>query len=477
MKRLLLRLSFILAALGLAVAGYFGWQRISDQRAWEQLRPPLPAPAGESAPGLDARLAAIAPRIDDWPPERAALAEFTEVCHANGHLDSAAAGYEALMQLDPGEPRWPHRLAVIVAGYGQLDEAVPLFRRTTELAPDYIVAWLKLGDAYLKSNSIADAEATYDEVLRREPDNRYALIGLARCDLLTDRLSAARAHLQRAVAGVTDFAGAQSLLATVFDRLGNAAAAAAARARVERSGHYTEPVDPWMEELLFQCHDPYVLLTAASAASVEERPERARTLLERGLSLAPDDARLRRQLGKELAIAGDYAGSRRELERAVELDPTNDGIRFDLLAILRRTQDEAAFRRHVQQGLAATPQSAGFHFEAGRLAALDGRLPEATRHLEFSWRTGPDQPAAAIELAEVYFRTGRDEEAVVLLEQVLVRFPMEYGALVALIRRGTETGDTRTAGWLQRAAEGGAPPALLTELRQGFERKFGRTVP
>jgi predicted Zn-dependent protease len=477
MKRLLPRLLLLLAVLGLGAGGYLGWQHTAAQRTWEKLRPAIPAPLGDSAPGLDERLARCAADIQSWPPDRSALAEFAEVCHANGHLDAASAAYETLLQLDPREPRWPYRLAIILAGYGRLDDAVPLLRRTTELAPDYIVGWLKLGDAHLKSNATDPAKAAYEAVLQREPDNRYAMIGIARCDLLDGRLSAARAQLQRAVAGGGDFAGAQSLLAVVFDQLGNATAAELARGRVQRSGHYTEPVDAWMEELQLKCHDPYKLLTAASAASVEERPERARMLLERGLSLAPNDARLRRRLGKDLAIAGDYAGSRRELERAVELDPSNDGIRFDLLAILRRTKDDAAFERQVEAGLIATPTSAGLHFEAGRIAARAGRLEEATKHLEYSWRVGPDQSAAAIELADVYLRTSRDHDAIVLLEDVLLRFPKEYGALITLIRHGIALGDARTSDWLRRAINGGAPDTLLVELRQEYERKFGPLAP
>lgn len=456
---------------------YVGWRHWSEGRAWEQQHPPLPPPSGEAAPGLDRRLAACHAQLESWPPELAALGEFAELCHANGHLESAVAAYQALLRLQPDEPRWPHRLAVILAGYGQLDDAIPFFARTTALAPDYLVAWLKLGDAHLKSNALPPAQAAYQEVLNRDPDNRYALIGLARCDLQADRLTAARVHLQRAVAGLTDFAGAQSLLAVVYDRLGNAAAAAAARSRVQRSGHYTEPTDPWMEELAFKCHDPYVLLTAASGASVEERPERARALLERGLSLAPNDARLRRRLGKDLAVAGDFAGSRRELERAVELDPANDAIRLDLLAILRRLQDDAAFNQQVETGLLASPSSAGLHFEAGRLASRAGRLDEAIEHLEYSWRVGPDQSAAALELAEAYFARGQDAQGIALLEEVLVRFPKEYGALITLIRRGTASDDPRTPAWLQRAAEGGAPATLINELRRGYEQRLSARAP
>jgi Flp pilus assembly protein TadD len=335
-----------------------------------------------------------------------------------------------------------------------------------------------LGDALLKSNSVADADTIYREVLRRAAGDRDALLGLARCDLQSGRLTAARSHLQQAVAGHPDFASAQSLLATVFERLGNPEAAEVARERVQRGGHYTESPDPWEDDLIYDCHNPYTLVIAASSAVADGNPARAKTLLERGLTLAPDDARLHRQLGKTLEILDYAAGARREMEKASALDPTNDAIRLDHLAILRRAQDSAAIERALREGLTACPNSAGLHFEAGVVAAKSGRLEEAAKHLEFSWRNGPDQSAAGLELAAVYFQNGRQEDGVAVLEDVLKRHPQEHSALVILIRHGLEMGDqVRTANWLQRAMAAHAPANLMAELRQNYERRFGAAMP
>jgi len=477
MNRPLLRLTLAFTILLVVTAGFFEWKTISAHRAWAAIRPDLPTGIDHSSPGLETRLAACVRRMDGWPLDHAALAEFAKVCHANGLLDSAIVGYQALLNLEPNNARWPHLLALILAGYGRLDEALPLLRQTVKLAPDYTVAWLNLGDALLKSNATADAEAAYREALRREPDNPYALLGIARCDLQSDRLTAARSHLQQAAASHPDFAGAQSLLATVFERLGNPEAAAVARERVQNGGHYTEPPDPWAEELLLDCHNPYTLVVAASAAVADGKPAKAIPLLERGLKLAPDDARLHRQYGKTLAILGDISGARHQLEQAVALAPTNDSIQLDLLAILRRAQDTVALERAIENGLTACPASPGLHFEAGVIAANAGRLDEATKHLEFSWRNGPDQSAAALELANVHFKSGRDEAGVAVLEEVLARHPQETAALVVLIRHGIETGNPQTAEWLKRAIDANAPPALLAELRQNYQRRFGAVAP
>jgi predicted Zn-dependent protease len=473
MPRIVPRLIVGFALVSLAAGAFTAWHSYRVRRDWAEQRPPAVAPVGAGAPGLDARLAALSARLDRSPPDEAALSEYARVCHANGQLEAAAAAYATLRELQPAEPRWPYLLAIIVAGYGRLDEATPMLERATQLAPGYVTAWLRLGDAQLKSNALDAAARSYQHAAEADAGNPWALLGLARCDLQAERLTAARSRLQQAVADRPDFVGAQSLLAMVYDQLGNPEAAAAARARVQRSGHYTEPPDPWMEELIFECHDPYALLTAASGAVVEEKWDRAFALLQRGLTLAPGDARLHRQLGRLLTIRGRDAEARRELEAAVALDPANEAIRFDLIKLLGKLRDEAAINTVVEAGLRASPESAGLHFAAGRRAAREDRLADAERELAYSWRLGPDQPAAGLELADVLYRTDRYEAAVALLEEVQQRFPKESTASLILARHGIGRGDDRARAWLQRAIDANAPLDLVSELRSQFTARFG----
>ena len=472
MKRSL-PLLLLAALLGIGALSYWGWQRVSARREWDLNRPPLPPLAGTSTPGLDERLATYHRRLEQWPPDTDALADFTRVCHANGQLDAAVTGYRTLIKLNPDEPRWHYRLASILAGFGRLDEALPHLRGTVELAPDYTTARLKLGEALLKSNDIVEAETVYREVLDREPDNKYAILGVARCDLQGGRLTSARSHLQRAVVAHPHFSSAQSLLGTVLERLGNSEGAELARAKVQQGGHYAEPADPWLSELINDCHDPYTFLTAASAAVTEGRLQDALPHLKRGLDLAPENARLHRQLAKTHAALGDQSTARAAMEKAVELEPTNDAIHLDLLALIRKTNDSAALASAVARGVAHCPGSAALQFEAGLLAAQSGRFGEAARFFETAWRNQPDQTAAAYEAATAHFRQAEPERAVALLEQVLTRHPNETPAAIMLARYGIQSADSRAAHWLNRAIATNPPPAALAELREGFRRRFG----
>ena len=467
----------IVGALGLVVltAG-LAWRSHAARQQWQALRPALPDPVGVSAPGLDARLAACSSRLQAWPPDRAALAEFARVCHANGLLQPAITAYQALAVLEPAEPRWPHLLASILGSYGRLDEALPLLRRTTALAPDYLPGWLRLGDALFKADATTEAEAAFQEALKRAPGNPYALLGLARCDLQRERWTAARSHLQQAVADDAHFADAQSLLASVFERLGNPEAAAVARGRVVNQGHYIEPPDAWTDELTPYCHNPYTLVVAAAAATSEGTPAKALAPLDRALVLAPDDPRVHRQKAKVLSKLGDMKGARAALEKAVALAPNDENMLIDLVALLRAVKDQAALERAVTAGVAACPNSAGLHYEAGLIAAQAGRLADAAEHFQFTWKNRPEKPAAARELAKVYFRSGRDADGVTVLEKILSITPLDTDTHVLLVQHGIETGDPRTAGWLRRALQSGAPGLPVAEMQQAYLRRFGATI-
>ena len=474
-----LRTQILLAgALGLGVltAG-LAWRSHAARQRWQDMRPGLPDLVGDSAPGLDARLASCFSRLQAWPPDRAALGDFARLCHANGLLQPAITAYQALVVLEPSEPRWPHLLAAILGSYGRLDEALPLLRRTTALAPGYLPGWLRLGDALFKADATAEAEAAFQEALKRAPGDPFALLGLARCDLQLERWTAARSHLQQAVAGDPHFADAQSLLASVFERLGNPEAAAVARGRVANEGHYTEPPDAWTDELTPYCHNPYTLLVAAAAATSEGTPAKALAPLNRALALAPDDPRIHRQKAKILSNLGDMKGARAALEKAVALAPNDENMLIDLVALLRAVKDQAALERAVTTGVAACPNSAALHYEAGLLAAQGGRLAEAADHFQFTWKNRPEKPAAARELAKVYFRSGRDDDGVTVLEKILVVTPRDTDTHVLLVQHGIETGDPRTAAWLRQALQAGAPGLPEAELQQAYVRRFGARIP
>jgi tetratricopeptide (TPR) repeat protein len=184
---------------------------------------------------------------------------------------------------------------------------------------------------------------------------------------------------------------------------------------------------------------------------------------------------LHRQLAKTHTVLGNPAAARAQMEQAVALEPTNDAIHLDLLALLRQAQDNAALTNALTRAVDACPTSAALQFEAGVIAAQSSRWDDAARFFEIAWRNQPDKTAAAYEAATAHFRRGQPEAAIALLEKLLTRLPKSPTAGLMLVRYGIQSGDARAADWLQRTIAAEPPPAVMAELQQDFQRRFGAT--
>jgi tetratricopeptide (TPR) repeat protein len=195
--------------------------------------------------------------------------------------------------------------------------------------------------------------------------------------------------------------------------------------------------------------------------------------LERAITLAPQDARLHRQLGNILARLGDLPASRPSLERALALEPANEKIRSDLINLLKGLKDLPAMEKVVQEGLIASPSSTAFRFEAGLIATRYGRTDEARSYFEGVWAAEPGQIAAPCELAAVYFASGQAAAGEAVLDKLLAQHPLDPTVLALRVRRGIETRDPRTGDWFRQAQETGKSLTVLAELRQAYFDRFG----
>lgn len=379
--------------LGLAV------RQAHLRKSWLSACPREPDLAGWPAE-LHERVAGDSLRLRKWPPDTAALGELARLYQANGFLPEAETAYRALLGYDPRNPSWPHLLGVLLAGFGRMDEAVPLFRRSIGLDPGDVAGRLHLADALLKSNDMAGAGTAYQELLDRSPDNPYAELGLARVALAGDRRGAALKMLRGLVAANPEFYGAHDLLASLDEEFGADQEAAIERERAGK-GRFREAPDPLFDSLMDDCYDPYRLQVFAATAIAVRAYSDALPPLRRALGLAPDNGRTLRQLGLVYLKTGDNARARENLERAVALDPRNDGAVFDLVNAYQDMGEKAAAVNALAEGIKRIPESPGLHYDYARALIDAGRVPEAIPELEAAERLNPDNHGAAEELARI----------------------------------------------------------------------------
>jgi Flp pilus assembly protein TadD len=78
---------------------------------------------------------------------------------ADGEKESALAEYQQAIAIDPSFTEAMHGLAKILQDVNQLDEAIVVASRITEIDPDDILAHTSLSVIYQKKGMIPEAEA------------------------------------------------------------------------------------------------------------------------------------------------------------------------------------------------------------------------------------------------------------------------------------------------------------------------------
>jgi len=419
---------------------------------------------------LRARIAAAEARAQGRRTAPKGLAELSRLYHANGFLEEAKQCYVGLERLDPGAARWPHLHATILAGFGEIEPAVALWRRTVELAPDYAPARLRLGDCLLKSNHPGEAAAAYAEVLKRNPENSYALLGLARIDLEAQRWDQARERLEKVV-NQSHYALGYDLIVTLYERLGLKEQAASIRSSTKASGAYREAPDPWLDELIEFCFDPYRLAVAAGVAP----PAGAIKLLERAIAVQPENVAYHFQLGCLAQTQGNLALAHEQLESCTRLAPNFADAWAYLSALQARQGNRAAAQRALMTGLANCPESPGLHLMRARNLRADGQLAEAINEYRTSILYRSNEPDAYVELGNLLITAGQEKEGIALMRRALETDPGDPSALAALAFYAVTTGDEAEARrWFARASlQPRVPAPQFAQLQAFYRQTFG----
>lgn len=467
---------FVAAAVIALIVGGGLW----SYQVWSTRIALLPAePAVEGVPAeLRTRLERAQARVRGWTGGHNALRELSRLYHANGFLDEARRCYQALERLEPDEPRWWHRHATLLAGFGELEEAAGRWERVVHLAPRYLPAQLRYADLLLKRNRTGEARAMFERVLRRNAEEPYAHLGLARIEVEAGRWEEARRRLEPLVAK-SNYELGYDLIVSVYEALGEKARAAEIRGRAKAAGAYRDLADPWVDDLLEDCFDSHRLALEAGGWARRGDFGVATRWLQRALTHAPDDVAVRFQLAGVLVERRDVAGAQRELERCTQIKPDFADAWAHWAALRLQAGDPAGAAKLVAAGLQHNPASAGLHLMRARQWREAGRLEEAVGAYQTAIRYRPNEAEAYLELGTTLFRLERVPEGRQVLEAGLRAEPEHPPTLALLAFDAISNGDERAAEALMVRVKN--QPRVAREqnerLRLAFQARFGRAAP
>jgi tetratricopeptide (TPR) repeat protein len=348
--------------------------------------------------------------------------------HRGGDILGAIDGYQAILEQHPDRGDARSNLGAAYAHLGRLEEAIEQYRLA--LAGESAAAGIRfnLALALYKADRLPEAVSELERVVAEQPENDNAVLLLAECHL-----------------------------------------------REEENGRVVELLSPleagFGEDRTFA----YLLGTALLR---EGDMERGQLLLDRVLS-GGDSAELRLLMGTAHLEAQDFRRAAEELARAAELSPEAAQVHSlhgqALLGTGNADAAEQAFRRALERD----PNDFQANLHLGNLKKEVGQYPEALVYLTRASRLRAHDPAVLFALGGLYLATGRSEDAISSLEEVVEGAPefLEGHALLASAYYRTnrrEDGDrereiVRRLTAERDAAESGATPREPPEGGSGAE--------
>jgi tetratricopeptide (TPR) repeat protein len=398
------------AALALAIGTYL----------WDWIKAPR-LPAVELA-GVDSAIVTAVKQsqaaVYRSPQSAPAWGRLGMVLLAHDFTAQAMSCLAQAEQLDPREPRWPYFQGIILlkedpeAAIAKLQQAVGLFGDRSPAAR------IRLGEALLAQDRFEEAEHQFRRVLKREPDNALAHLGLGRLAYRRGQLSESVEPLRQSIAKGGPRKTTHALLAEIHQRLGNQPAADEERRVAERLPEEYPPSDPLYDEVLKLYTGKHANLKRARQRLDLGRTQEAVKLLWQLVQDYPDAADGWLLLGKALVQQRELRDAQRALARAIELAPDDMESQVQMGVALFYSGDSQAanyFRRAVQ----LKPDSAFAHYNLGLCLMRDGDSAGAANSFRKAIGYQPDFTEAYAVLGATLSKQRQWAEALTYLRRAV----------------------------------------------------------
>jgi tetratricopeptide (TPR) repeat protein len=362
---------------------------------------------------------------------------------------SAETELRAIVEHRPDDLRSRYQLAIFLTGEKRLDEAEAELKKAIDVAPkdaeakfiyaDFLGTQrdpargaealqsflaknaddhdlrLGLGALHQRSGKNAEAQATYQDVVKRagkEPQGLIARNRIASMYVAEGKVEEARKLVQEVLAENPRDNDAL-LLRGNLAMTGNDPAAAVGDLRaVLRDQPEAVPV----------------LRALARAHQANRENALAEETLQRAVALNPADPELRSELAKLLAQSGKSEQALPLIEQTVRDNPTHVPSRELLVRLYLASGDIAAARVAAEDLKTLSPEQAVGHYLSGLAAQAGKRNEDAQAAFEKALELQPDAADALAALSRLHVTLGKPELARVVVNKVLAASPENFAA-------------------------------------------------
>jgi tetratricopeptide (TPR) repeat protein len=382
-----IRIALVILGFALMAGGGYWWYRGTAPQ-------PPAVDTSSREPEIAAAITAAQEKVRQRPRSGDAWGRLGMILLAHAFEAEADECFAHAERFSPGEPRWPYFRglmkeqhnpeAELLVNQGHRDEAAAEFRR----------------------------------VLREEPDDPRAHLGLGRLLYQQGDLDGSLKHLRRAAAAVPNLRATHALLAEIYKRRQEREDEEQELALLE-SSQDLEWSDPYKDELIKLQVGVEAQLKRAAQLAHQGRKEEAVRVLMTAVQAAPNSFQARLQLARGLVRTGNMAGAEEQLRAALHLEPDSFEVLAELGVLLQKRGAYRDAAECYQRVLTLQPAQAMAHFHLANCREQLGDRVGAIASLRTATRSKPEFALAHKVLGRLLAETNQDAEAQEQLQYAL----------------------------------------------------------
>ncbi|MBS3803305.1 MAG: tetratricopeptide repeat protein [Oleiphilaceae bacterium] len=219
-----------------------------------------------------------------------------------------------------------------------------------------------------------------------------------------------------------------------------------------------------LENLEGKDTDPGVLALIGIATLAGGDKAAGEELIQKSLSLNPDNTSLRLRYGRHLLQEGETELAVAQAREILQRDAESDAARILIIQARVAGEDLPAAVEEANAWAGDQPQNLAARMALGQLAANQDKLEQAQRHYEQAAEMAPSDPTPALALGRLNLSQGDEAKAADYFRAAVSQAPNNREALQGLARVLTpeETVEFLETVW-QDNPEARAPKAMLLE--------------
>ena len=368
---------------------------------------------------------------------------------AQNDLKGAKAAFKAAADCAP--PYSPLQLP-----YGQFEiqsgnfaSADSFFNDLTTRTPNYVPAWLGLGEVALDEKKLDDCTTAVDKALAVDPDNADALVLQARLDLARSDTGKATSELER-------LAKLYPQAPRIHYQLALAYVVANQPNKALNQSHETLDLDPHFIEAAFLlaqlqlktgdtdsavdllkqlvANQPNLIdakLLLAEAYHAQNNLNGALEIYQQLEQAFPKNPQFPLLAGAAFAQQLNEAAARQQFSRTLEIEPDNVDAQEELAQLDLTDHQFAAAQARIEQIVARNPQQAFPQILLAKIFLAQGQTNQAETTLTKAAAL-PEGSSANLLLAQLYFNSKQDQKSLDTLNVTLKNNPKDTAALMLI---------------------------------------------